>query len=212
MKITFKLTKEQLDRAKEISAAIAAEKEEESSQVFWCGNLLGYQGHSFSFNKNQFLQLLDNRVIRYIGQRYPLVQDGGLQTLTKIAGFNDPFPEYDTPKSLQKEWTQKRLKAIQSLQVTDYQTSDKNLSWWETTEDKAIRLLKAGHVTFDMVKAAVKAAEERRPTNAEWVYLSVLKNYVPAKPGTPAYRRAMAEGTHHWVGLAARYIEYHVLM
>lgn len=216
MKVSFKLNAEQLLVAK----AIAAEVEKESEDLkkdpdfnpdknqYWCGNLLGYQGHSFSFNSDQDLQLLDNGVVQYQGQRHPLIQDGGLDVLARIAGFTEKFPYRGHEVHLRKEWYERRNEAIKGLKVLNYETSDQDLSWWETADYKAERLVKKGEVTVEMLKPLVALAKNgSRLKGAEHVLLSVLDNIKPAQIGTPEYRQACAEGNQEWRLLAAKYQE-----
>lgn len=216
MKVSFKLNKEQLLVAK----AIVKEIEKETRDLkkdpeftsdrtqFWCGNLLGYQGHTFSFNPDQDLQLLDNGVVQYQGQRYPLIQDGGLDALARIAGFTEKFPGYSYELHLRKGWYERRNKAIKDLKVLNYETSDQELSWWETADHKAERLVKEGKVTVEMLKPLVaKLKTNTRLKGAEQILLSLLDNVKPAPLGTPEYRQACAEGTQELQLLAAKYQE-----
>ena len=213
MKVSFKLNKNQLSRAKAIVAWVQREWEttdpecRDEKHTVWCGNLIGNWGHGFNFNPNQNLELLDNGVVQYQGQRCPLVQDMGLLTLARIAGFTDEYPwREDFSSPLVKKWYEGRDKAVKTLVVKNYETSDPDLAWWETAEDKAHRLVREGKVTSAIVAKAVADAENGLwLTNAERAYLSVLDGVKPAEPGSPAYKRAAAEGSQEWAALAYRY-------
>ena len=212
MKVSFKLNKEQWLVAKKImeeTLKISIEeevKEELDSYAVFCGNLLGYQGHSFSFNTDQDLQLLNNGVVQYTGQRHPLVQDGGLDVLARIAGFTEKFPGYHHQLHLRAGWCANRVSAVKQLEVLDYKTSDPELEWWETASDKAHRLVDKGKVTVEILTPIVeKFMRTHYLSQVEWVYISVLDGVKPAPLGTAVYRQACAAGTQEIQLLAAKY-------
>jgi hypothetical protein len=84
---------------------------------------------------------LEGNLLTYSGQRHPLQQDGGLELLAALAGYwspvGEPFPYYE-------EWKASRRAAFRAavedswsrLKVVSYETSDKRLAWWETTESR----------------------------------------------------------------------------
>ena len=131
MKVVFKLTKKQFAIAREIMSEV--EKFEGDEDSYYCGNLLGWMGHSFSFNPKQNLHLTDDGKITYEGERHPLVQDGGLVTLLRIGtGFS---PEEEEPYSYRKKLEEAVASSWDFMKVVSYETTDSRLSWWETTSD-----------------------------------------------------------------------------
>lgn len=125
MIVEFKLNSDQLRRAREyVEVKKKMDAEElggKDAQPKWfhhyCGNLLGWNSEMRSgFNKNQLLELVyrndDGWVMRYEGERHPFKYDGALGTVIDILG----------PKWQQVRWL-------------TYDTSDRRLRWYETTDD-----------------------------------------------------------------------------
>lgn len=109
MKVSFKLNNEQLKNARVIVAEAEKTKGDYESNEIWCGNLLGYVYNHYNLNTNQRLEL-EKGIVTYVGERHPLIEDGGLQVLKEIAQGD-----------------------ISKLRVCHYETSNPDLAWWETT-------------------------------------------------------------------------------
>ena len=121
MKVTFKLTNEQMNKVHSI-IAVWDEKQEE----FW---------DNPCYNKNQTFMVYDNNVLSYHGERKPLAMDGGLYALLVIAGY--------IPQSLDGDRKARCSQVMEAfdtadkdnwslLKVVHYETSDSRLKWWET--------------------------------------------------------------------------------
>ena len=196
MKVVFKLTPAQLIAAKKnVHYMTAADDEERAPEELWCGNLLGWMGHSFGFNPNQKLVLEGNLVI-YEGERHPLAQDGGLTALYAIvAGGTVPeFPWQSNKYHLRKEWYEGRTKALKELQVISYETTDRSLHWWETKADWAERA-SLEEIRRELKKLA--GLSRQKWDTPEWVTVAVKRlgaDLLEIEVGTPAYRRIAAEG------------------
>ena len=132
MKVVFKLNKKQLSYAQAIMAEVSKFEGDEDS--YHCGNLLGWMGHSFSFNHRQNLELdVKSGTVTYVGERHPLSQDGGLVTLLRIGtGYS---PEEGEPYSYREKLKEASASYWGFLKVVSYETSDRRLHWWETTND-----------------------------------------------------------------------------
>ena len=130
MKVVFKLNKKQFTNAREIVSEV--EKFEGDEDSYYCGNLLGWMGHSFSFNHRQNLNLTDDGKITYEGERHPLIQDGGMVALLRIGtGYSLEKEPYSCLKKLEEACAS----SWDFLKVVSYETTDPRLSWWETTSD-----------------------------------------------------------------------------
>lgn len=124
MKVEFKLTLEQFNRANEIRAK--AEKSSnkmlggtdapvEAGKYNYAGNLIGMVEIFPGYNPNQRLDLIAGpgwSVLRYEGERHPFQGDGGLKIVQEILG---------------RGWRLARW--------SEYETSDKRLRWYETKKD-----------------------------------------------------------------------------
>lgn len=195
MRVVFRLNAEQLSIAKKIAAEVAAIViAEPEPEEYWCGNLLGWMGHSFSFNPNQKLVLEGNLVI-YQGERSPLVEDGGLTVLYRIAaGVVPEFPGHSDQYHLRKGWYEAQTEAIKKLKVLSYKTTDRKLSWWQTKADWAHQA-SLGELRQELKKFA--GATHSKWGTPEWVTVAVKRlgaDLLEIEVGTPAYRRIAAEG------------------
>ena len=134
MKIVFKLNKKQFANARVIVDEVAKIDGDEDS--YFCGNLIGWAGHSFSFNPRQCLELdLKSATVTYVGERHPLNQDGGLVTLLRIGTGFEPEKENSPKFSFHKKLSDAKASSWDFLEVVSYETSDTRLHWWETTND-----------------------------------------------------------------------------
>lgn len=104
MKITFKLSAAQERIASVIAAEVAAEnnsmeksglivykhgsrlsRHETREVVFYRGNLMPADNHSFNFNTSQNLDLnLESHIVTYTGERFPLLCDGAIGVIKRI--------------------------------------------------------------------------------------------------------------------------------
>lgn len=196
MEVVFKLTPEQLARAKAVVKEIEAEGfDNEDKSLSWCGNLLGECGHSFSFNCNQHLELnQDAGTVTYEGERYPLVQDGALTVLYKIvAGEVPKFPGYSWETHLRKGWYDGQLEAVKQLRVVLYKTSDSRLRWWETMDDMAARM-SPEELLEELLTGRKTGGWNQPPAAMVGCCRPFLEKYRGVEPGTPAYRRMVASG------------------
>ena len=75
-------------------------------------------------NTNQFLELV-GEMVTYEGERYPLVEDGALAVLLKIAGY--------------AKNEEAAVDALARLRVVNYKTSDRRLRWFETLDQYITR-------------------------------------------------------------------------
>ena len=178
MLVKFKLSADQLVRALEVLAMVPRFDEEvdfDDPNIGWGGSLIGalygYQNHE------QYMTMTEETgELFYEGDRCPLVQDGGLETLRKIAGSG----------------------GLEALHVVEYETTMPEMAWYETREDLAIRqvadcssLAEAARIVgikpgdrywYCWQRGAAYAALERFPGPAY------------ADPGTVQYRRLVASG------------------
>ena len=197
MKVVFKLTADQLIIAKKIAAEVAAvATAEPEPEEFWCGNLLGWNGHSFSFNPNQKLNL-EGILVVYEGERSPLVQDCGLLALYRIAagGLVPEFPGRSDQYHLRKEWYEAQLNAVKTLRVISYETSDRGLQWWQTKADWAHQA-SLGEIRQGLKKLLANGSQTRWKKTS-WVDVAVArlgKELTGVEVGTPAYKKVCAEG------------------
>lgn len=196
MEVVFKLTPEQLARAKAIVKEVEAEGfDSEDRTLSWCGNLLGMCGHSFSFNPNQLLGLNpDAGTVTYKGERHPLLQDGGLTTLYRIAAGEIPeFPAYSHQVEQRPEWYRAQKEAVKGLKVVLYKTSDSRLQWWETMWDLAARM--SPEELLDELLTGRKTGGWQVSPEAVTDYCRpFLEKYRDVEPGSSEYRRMLASG------------------
>lgn len=195
MEVTFKLNEQQFENAKKLVKEVW--EQDQSCEIqdndVYCGNLLGYCGHSFSFNPNQELDLCQKtKTVGYKGERHPFHQDGGLVVLGRIV-TGETAPKFEDFPSI-REWSLKHKeycaemeRAAKQLEVVEYKTSDPRLQWWETF-DYLVERLPLNELLPDLRKLD----KARRVPN--WLY--DLRNKIGNLPeiGTPAYVRALAEG------------------
>lgn len=195
MEVVFKLTPEQLARAQAIVSEVeVGGYDPEDRNLYWSGNLLGMSGHSFSFNSNQWLELNEDAgIVTYKGERHPLVQDGGLTVLYKIAAGEIPkFPSYSHEVEQRPEWYRGQAEAVSRLRVVLYKTSDTRLQWWETMGDLAARM--SPEELLEELVAGKKTRWWSAPLGVQWAVREYVQKYGSVEAGTPAYRRMLAEG------------------
>lgn len=195
MEVVFKLTSEQLARAKAVVKEVELENyDSEDRNLQWCGNLLGWCWHSFSFNSNQWLELNEDAgVVTYKGERHPLVQDGGLTILYKIAAGEIPkFPAYSHEVEQRPAWYKGQTEAVSRLKVVLYKTSDSRLKWWETMDELAARM--SPEELLEELVSGKKTRWWSTPIGIQWVVREYVQKYAEVQAGTSAYRRMLAEG------------------
>lgn len=199
MEVVFKLTPEQLERARSIVKKVEKEEEEgydpDARYLSWCGNLLGMSGHSFGFNSNQNLELNEDAgTITYKGERHPLEQDGGLTVLYKVVlGEIPEFPWRPHESGLQKAWSVARLEAVKRLRVVLYKTSDTRMEWWETMWDVAWRMTPE-ELLQEILTGQKTGGWKVAPSAIVSRCREIMEKYRDVEPGTPEYRRMLASG------------------
>lgn len=188
MKVVFKLSSEQAATAKAIVSRVATEGtgfEDEPSAVN-CGNLIGTWGHGFSFNPNQNLWFdEEKRIVTYEGERHPLVQDKGLTVLADICSA-----VYRNKKNY-KEFYEDRIHAVKALNVVLYETTDRRLQWFQTSDDIWEQMS-----LEELINELGKFKEKRVPHNFKVICMMRTQEVRDIEAGTPAYRRIMAEGRY----------------
>lgn len=132
MKVVFKLTAEQLKRAKMVVECFSARAEEynEDPDFRLCGNLNAQDAQAVGWNQNQWLELKGNRV-SYKGERHPLCRDGGLLVLAYIAGYAGDMPVEEVLWGTRKEVYEAIRDNFERLELVSYETSDRRLKWFE---------------------------------------------------------------------------------
>lgn len=130
MEVSLKPNPEELARALEIAAKNDRNVPEDST--FWAGNLLGWVPlHSFSQNRNQFLQL-DGDVVVYRGERHPLIQDGGIAVLAYIVTGKKEHCFESDGGLYRRRATEEMFYFLDDLQVVRYKTTQHRWKWYET--------------------------------------------------------------------------------
>jgi hypothetical protein len=81
----------------------------------------------FNTDQNLSIYLWENRV-EYVGQRYPMCQDGALSQLVIIAGY--------------QSYQEAVGDNFRKLDVSEYETSNTSMNWWENSSDYCERLQK----------------------------------------------------------------------
>lgn len=185
MKVVFKLNPAQLIRAEEIVQSVK-NADGLYGDVYWGGNLIGeLQLHAVS-NTECKLYLHGNK-ITYEGNRHPLVVDGGLNVLKKIADGN-----------------------LDQLEVVYYQTSERDLKWWETTLDFFER------TSREELLGWFRRHEKLTPLQALVVARQAKGlGMKPILPGTTEYRKRVAEGDNFSIEMSRKMykaLEGNVLM
>lgn len=185
MKVVFKLTAAQLSVAAQIRKEVSA-SELTDVECYYAGNLIGDLPHHNSSNPSCDLSLHNDK-ITYEGDRHPLVVDGGLNVLKKITGGN-----------------------IDQLEVVYYQTSERNLKWWETTLDFFERS------TREELLGWFQRHEKLTPLQALVVARQAKGlGMKPILPGTTEYRKYAAQGDNFSIVMSRKMykaLEGNVLM
>ena len=176
MKVKFKLSPDQLVRALEEAARVADDMAGWGPEAIASGNLCWYWVTGLQ-NPAQYMDVdAEASTLIYRGERNPLVQDGGLQALRRIAG----------------------LEGLEALQVVEYVSTMPEMAWWETREDLALRQVAACRDLSDVVRVIGP-----KPGNRCWyswqqgaAYAALERFPGPeySGPGTAEYRRLSASG------------------
>ena len=177
MLVKFKLSPDQLVRALEEEARVASGCEDvdfNDPDVCWGGTLIGaLYGHQ---NLAQHMELDSSAsTLIYHGDRYPLLCDGGLETLRLIAG----------------------AEGLEALHVVEYTTTMPEMAWYETREDLALRQVAACETLAEAARVVGTNPKNwyyQWQTTAARAALQRFPGPACAVPGTLEYRRLVASG------------------
>ena len=119
--------------------ALKAKKEAIASELlageyeitFAAGNCWQVTDHP-SANDDVSLVLTGN-ILTFQGQRCPLIQDGCIERIFEIAGFQKPADHRNTDEF--RQWYKSCCQQLpEVLRVVEYQTSDRRLAWYESLD------------------------------------------------------------------------------
>ena len=175
MFVNFELSPDQLARALDMVARVAAQVDELGAEVSCSGNL-HYIFNECVVNPHQYLDVdASSSTLVYEGERCPLGQDGGLEALREIAG----------------------AEGLSALKVLEYRTTMPEMAWWETRADLALRQIAACNTLAEaarVVDSRVNVYSKTWQLRAAYAALDKFPGAAYAAPGTMEYRRLVASG------------------
>lgn len=143
MRVSFRLEGDQIARATGLVEVLAQEAEKDKACCvagFDAGNLLGYVPyHGFSQNENQRLKF-SHGIVTYVGERSPLIQDGGCAILAYIVSGYRKYCFHPDGSVYRQEKTPEMVFHLQTLVPLTYITRMPSWGWFECLHDQQRRL------------------------------------------------------------------------
>lgn len=143
MRVSFRLEGDQIARATGLVEVLAQEAEKDKACCvagFDAGNLLGYVPyHGFSQNENQRLKF-SHGIVTYVGERSPLIQDGGCAILAYIVSGYRKYCFHPDGSVYRQEKTPEMVFHLQTLVPLTYITRMPSWGWFECLHDYRERL------------------------------------------------------------------------
>lgn len=176
MKVMFRLSPAQVANAAQLLASVKeknknAPMDTETEKWYFGGNLIGWKLIGVNTNVKQKLTLsTSGNYLIYEGARHAMVKDGALDAIKIICENN-----------------------LKAMRFVDYETTDENLMWFQTTED----FVKDGNevkVLNWLGRKKTLTLREREALDTRIKNSVGLPLFAPVEYGTPAHRKLDASG------------------
>lgn len=170
----FRLSPAQAAIAANIQAAVKQQvtpMDTPEQKFYYSGNLIGWKAIGSNTNTNQklFVTASGNYLI-YEGARHAMVKDGALDVIKTICEGK-----------------------VKAMRFVDYETTDENLMWFQTTED-FIKDANEIKVLNWLGRKKTLTLREREALTARIKNSVGLPLFAPVEYGTPAHRKLDASG------------------